>query len=181
MHLIWQFKTENDKLRCSDGTILNINKIETKLLENSIKVYNFEVENWHNYFAGESKVLVHNNCAENALDLWRKFWTNRIEYKGIKVYQRNDIINPKLIDKQGRTNVQRMKGGIAPLGPDGESINLHHMIQTNESAIAEVSKTFHQQNSKIIHINPNTIPSGIDRTSFNKWKRSYWKNRAKDF
>ena len=56
--------TENDKLRCSDGTILNINKIEIKLLENSIKVYNFEVEDWHNYFVGKSRVLVHNSCSK---------------------------------------------------------------------------------------------------------------------
>lgn len=33
------------------------------------------------------------------------------------------------------------------------------MIQTNDSAIAEVTKKFHQQNTKTIHINPNTIPS----------------------
>lgn len=29
-------------------------------------------------------------------------------------------------DVMGRTNLDRMKKGLAPLGPDGKSINLHH-------------------------------------------------------
>lgn len=74
-----------------------------------------------------------------------------------------------------------MEAGIAPIGPNGKSINLHHMIQTNDSAISEVTQTFHQQNSKVIHINPNTIPSGINRAEFNTWKKNYWINRANDF
>ncbi|WP_416380722.1 HNH/ENDO VII family nuclease [Gilliamella sp. B2785] len=32
-----------------------------------------------------------------------------------------------------------------------------------------------------MHINPNTIPSGINRNQFNKWRSNYWKNRANDF
>ncbi|MBQ9199125.1 MAG: hypothetical protein IJ141_02985 [Lachnospiraceae bacterium] len=33
-------------------------------LSEAIKVYNFEVEDWHTYFVGEQGVLVHNNCGE---------------------------------------------------------------------------------------------------------------------
>lgn len=111
----------------------------------------------------------------------RKFWTSATEYNGVKVYQRNDIIDPNKVDALGRTNLQRMKDGLAPIGPNGKSVNLHHMTQTNDSAIAEITQTFHQQNSKVIHINPNTIPSGIDRNAFNIWKYSYWINRVNDF
>ena len=111
----------------------------------------------------------------------RKFWTNATKHNGVKVYQRNDIIDPNKVDSFGRTNLQRMKQGLAPVGPDGKSVNLHHMTQRNESAIAEVTQSFHQQNSKVIHINPNTIPSGIDRNAFNAWKSSYWMSRANDF
>ncbi|UFJ43393.1 HNH/ENDO VII family nuclease [Brevibacillus humidisoli] len=74
-----------------------------------------------------------------------------------------------------------MKQGLAPIGPDGKSINLHHTIQTNDSPIAEVTQTFHKDNHSIIHINPNTIPSGINRAEFDKWRKAYWKNRANDF
>lgn len=111
----------------------------------------------------------------------RKFWNASTEFKSIKVYQRNDIIDPKLVDARGRTNLQRMNQGLAPIGPDGNPVNLHHMTQTNESAIAEITQSFHQQNSKVIHINPNTIPSEIDRNQFNLWKSDYWKSRANDF
>lgn len=55
------------------------------------------------------------------------------------------------------------------------------MTQTNDSAIAEVTQSFYQQNTKIIHINPKTIPAGIDRGVFDTWKKIYWKNRANDF
>ena len=41
-----------------------------------------------------------------------------------------------------------------------------------------MTQTFHQSNSGIIHINPNTIPSGINRTQFKTWKENYWKDRA---
>ncbi len=74
-----------------------------------------------------------------------------------------------------------MSSGRAPIGYDGNSINLHHLIQTQSGALAEVSQTFHQSNSNVIHINPNTIPSGINRVEFYAWKVKYWIERAKDF
>jgi RHS repeat-associated protein len=110
-----------------------------------------------------------------------KYWDDAVEFNGVKVYGRNDLIDPNLVDDLGRTNLQRMESGIAPIGPDGKSINLHHMTQMNDGAIAEVTQSFHQQNSKVIHINPNTVPSGIDRNAFGTWKKQYWKNRVNDF
>ncbi|AKG33933.1 hypothetical protein VK70_04505 [Paenibacillus durus ATCC 35681] len=62
-----------------------------------------------------------------------KYWNKATEFNGTKVYQRNDIIDPNLTDKLGKTNLERMKQGLAPIGPDGKSINLHHTIQTNDS------------------------------------------------
>ncbi|MGG6431322.1 HNH/ENDO VII family nuclease [Anoxybacillus sp. D401a] len=110
-----------------------------------------------------------------------KYWNKTTVYKNVKVYQRNDIIDPYMKDARGRTNLERMEKGLAPLGSDGKPINLHHMTQRNESSIAEVTQTFHKENSKIIHINPNTIPSGINRNEFDKWRKDYWKDRVSDF
>src|SRR4051794_22137879 len=90
----------------------------------------------------------------------QQFWTKVENFDGVKVYQRNDLINPNLVDSRGRTNLQRMEKGLAPIGSDGKSLELHHMLQRNDSPIAEVTNTFHKQNTRIIHINPNTIPSG---------------------
>lgn len=61
------------------------------------------------------------------------------------------------------------------------TMNLHHLIRSENGGIAEMTKSFHQKNTKIIHINPNTIESGIDRAAFDKWRQTYWKERAKDF
>ncbi|MUF07258.1 hypothetical protein GNF76_23170, partial [Pseudomonas sp. CCM 7893] len=39
--------------------------------------------------------------------------------------------------------------------------------------------SFHQKNSGTIHINSgSSIPSGINRAQFERWKKDYWKSRA---
>ena len=74
-----------------------------------------------------------------------------------------------------------MATGRASVGYDGYAVNLHHMLQTQDGQIAEMSQTLHKTNHGIIHINPNTIPSGIDRSVFDTWRKQYWTNRASDF
>ncbi|MBC1727266.1 hypothetical protein HB981_12310 [Listeria seeligeri] len=111
----------------------------------------------------------------------RNYWKKDTIFNGKKVYQKDDIIDINKVDVKGRSNLQRMEKGLAPLGTDGNPVNLHHMTQREISSIAEVEQSFHQINSKTIHINPNTTPTGIDRKAFNKWRSEYWKNRAKDF
>ena len=125
---------------------------------------------------------MHNTCAaETTKQTKSKYWKKTKFVAGKKVYQRDDLIDPNLVDGRGRTNIQRMEKGLAPIGSDGKSIDLHHMTQTNDGAVAEVTATFHQKNSKIIHINNNSIPSGINREEFNTWRSLYWKDRVKDF
>jgi RHS repeat-associated protein len=118
---------------------------------------------------------------EHTTKISRKYWKGITQFKGNRVYKRDDLFNPLFKDKRGRTNIQRMKKGLAPIGKDGKSINLHHMTQRQSSAIAEVSSTFHSSHSSIIHINPSSVSSGINRKEFGNWRRSYWKNRANDF
>jgi hypothetical protein len=110
-----------------------------------------------------------------------KYWKRTVEFQGLKVYQRDDLIDPGRVDRRGRTNVQRMRAGAAPIGPDGKSLEFHHLLQTDDGPLAEVTRTFHAENRRILHINPPSIPSGINRPSFDVWREQYWKNRAKDF
>ena len=119
-------------------------------------------------------------ATENVAGQSTSLWT-RSEVNGVTVYQRSDLINQDRLDIYGRTNLQRMQDGYAPIGPDGKPINLHHILQTNDSSLAEMTTTFHQQNSNIIHINDNSIPSGINRTAFNIWRNNYWMQRANNF
>ncbi|EJF96282.1 hypothetical protein MEI_01520, partial [Bartonella vinsonii subsp. arupensis Pm136co] len=131
----------------------------------------------------------------------RKFWSAdpieaefEMTYKGEKitqknkVYQREDLFDPNRITEwEGKngtvtgTNIERMKTGRAPIGFDGRPVELHHMLQTQDGPIAEISWTFHKGNHSVIHINPNTMGSGIDRDAFALWRQKYWKERAKGY
>jgi filamentous hemagglutinin len=126
--------------------------------------------------AGATPVLVHNsNC---------QFWS-RTDYNGQRIYQRDDLVNPDYVspaDKYGRTNLKRMQQGLAPMGPDNKPLNLHHMLQTQDGPIAEVTHSMHFGNYNQLHWKAGTkIPSGIDRDAFNAWKSQYWKDRAAGF
>jgi len=116
------------------------------------------------------------------IEPWKsKYWTHSTEHtlKGQtnKVYKRDDLIDVRRVDPKGRTNLQRMQRGLAPVSDDGLPINLHHSLQTMESPLVEITQAMHQKYSKIIHINPKSIPSGIDRKIFDAWKAKYWQQR----
>ncbi|WP_329320450.1 LamG-like jellyroll fold domain-containing protein [Streptomyces sp. NBC_01262] len=112
------------------------------------------------------------------------FWS-RTDYNGQRIYQRDDLVNPGYVspvDKYGRSNLKRMKQGLAPMGPDDKPLNLHHMLQTQDGPIAEVTHSMHFENYSQLHWKSGTkIPSGIDRNAFNAWKAQYWKDRATGF
>jgi RHS repeat-associated protein len=141
------------------------------------RTYNLTVDDLHTYYvlAGETPVLVHNsNCQ----------WS-RTDYSGQRIYQRDDLVNPDYFspaDKYGRSNLKRMQQGLAPMGPDDKPLNLHHMLQTQDGPIAEVTHSMHFGNYNQLHWKAGTkIPSGIDRDAFNSWKSQYWKDRAAGF
>ena len=54
---------EGYNLRLSDGTIKPVITIEFEYLDETVYVYNFEVEDFHTYFVSTTGVLVHNSCA----------------------------------------------------------------------------------------------------------------------
>jgi len=112
------------------------------------------------------------------------FWNREITFEGNRVFQRNDLIDPtRLNPRTQRTSLEMMREGYTPTGPDGQPIQLHHLTQQEQGTIGEVTTTFHAENSRIIHINQpaSEFPSGINRQQFNRWRRQYWINRARDF
>ena len=46
----------------SNGELVTVEWVQHEILESPIKVYNFEVEDFHTYFVGENGVFVHNGC-----------------------------------------------------------------------------------------------------------------------
>ena len=126
------------------------------------------------------KLLGEKAAQEGIEGVVSRFWS-RSEDNGVRTYQRSDLINAGFTDARNRTNLQRMQAGLAPIGPDGESMHLHHILQTQDSPLAEMTRTFHETYSRILHINPNSIPSGIDRGAWKAQREAYWTERAKDF
>ncbi|WP_367393171.1 polymorphic toxin-type HINT domain-containing protein [Lewinella sp. LCG006] len=51
---------QNMKLLALTGALLTVHAVEA--FDTTLQVYNFEVEEYHNYFVGEEGVLVHNDC-----------------------------------------------------------------------------------------------------------------------
>ena len=54
-----------DILVTVNGEYVVVEKIQHDILENPVKVYNFEVEDFHTYYISGSKILVHNSCGQN--------------------------------------------------------------------------------------------------------------------
>ena len=84
-----------------------------------------------------------------------------------------------LTDDVGRTNLSRMKEGCAPIGPDGLSMNLHHLAQ-HDGLLAELSGRTHRKHHRDLHYSLGRGSSEIDRPLFDSFRTKYWKRRAHD-
>ena len=51
-----------DRVYLYSGEGKEVKEIRFEYLDTPIKVYNFEVEDWHTYFVSEQDVFVHNSC-----------------------------------------------------------------------------------------------------------------------
>jgi hypothetical protein len=56
-----------DRLQLVNGEYVIVEQVQHEILELPIKVYNFEVEDFHTYYVGNSNVLVHNYCGERGV------------------------------------------------------------------------------------------------------------------
>ena len=91
-----------------------------------------------------------------------------------------------MVDNKGRTNLQRASKGLAPLGADGKSINLHHSKQDARGALFELTKTTHSKYDRTNALHPYKVDGSgkhpyfpVDRNAFDKDRKQYWKDRAK--
>lgn len=81
-------------------------------------------------------------------------------------------------DAFDRTNLERMKLGLAPLDAQGRPIELHHIGQKQDSPLAELTRDEHRGggNDNVLH---NKLKeSEIARDDFDKERKEYWKARA---
>nr|WP_317258012.1 HNH/ENDO VII family nuclease [Pseudomonas fluorescens] len=91
----------------------------------------------------------------------------------------------KKIEEDGWSNLDLMKNGNAPIGPDGKYINLHHVTGDEPGPMVELTGTVHKKYHKELH---GTIEDGDSfrndpklELQYSKFRKAYWKERAKDF
>lgn len=103
---------------------------------------------------------------------------HKMQLRGITFHYSREDFNFDQMDASGKTNLERMQKGRVPIGKDGFYVELHHLIQREKGEIAEISGKVHRENHKLLHINPSSIPSGINRAAFRKLRKAYWKRRS---
>ena len=102
-----------------------------------------------------------------------------------KVYQRSDIDVDYYDPKTGKTNLDLMKCGRAPIGNDGKPIQLHYVLQKESGPVAEIRETTHSEYHRILH---GLVGSGdsfrndreLER-QFSNFKRKHWRWRAQQY
>jgi hypothetical protein len=101
------------------------------------------------------------------------------ELNGKEILMRK--IDPNLTDADGVSNMQRMARGRSPIDAKGESIELHHIGQKNDSPLAELKTSEHrgEGNDKVLHSDKRKLTE-IDRKEFNKERKDHWKARAEN-
>lgn len=120
-----------DKFTLYNKQTTVVESVEYKDVENGIKVYNLEVEEYHTYFVGKQCIFVHNKCwrAER-----RGYWKKQASIGGNSTwYEVTD------------DNLRLMKAGKAPIGYDGLKVVLHHVRgkAVDMSDYVEMSATAH--------------------------------------
>jgi len=90
---------------------------------------------------------------------------------------KNDI-DLKQEDDFGRTNLERMEHGLAPLDKDGNPIELHHVGQKMDSPLAELTRDEHRGKGNDAVLHNKQKESEINREDFAKERAEHWKARA---
>ena len=124
----------------------------------------------------EASVYMDANLKENSGNLERTDidWNAKVPQDRIE--RMREIYGDEVADKwASKTNMDLIKEGKAPYGPDGERVNLHHIGQKADSPLAELTNTEHKQNDAILH--DKTKSSEIERPVFRNERQQYWMNR----
>lgn len=87
-----------------------------------------------------------------------------------------------LKDDKGRTNLERMKQGLSPLSPNGETIELHHVGQNADGTLAMLTTSEHD--NPALHGFLKEGAEGVHKQLGNEWpkiKARFWKAYAAKF
>ncbi len=123
-----------DEVSLAEGSPATIVSVVREHLQSPVDVYNFQVAGFHTYFVASAGVWVHNACAakwsvgnditkataKGKPPAWstvrQRYWKNEAAKGG----------------KWTTEQLGRMRQGKAPIGRDGRSMELHHIVRRTE-------------------------------------------------
>uniref|UniRef100_UPI000ACA1D27 HNH/ENDO VII family nuclease n=1 Tax=Pantoea sp. A4 TaxID=1225184 RepID=UPI000ACA1D27 len=123
--------------------------------------------------------------AENVLG--RKVYKNTVDVNPGAPSSVHPSVHKSIRQKvsDGWTNLDLMKNGYAPIGPDGKQINLHHILGKELGPMVELVSSTHKQYHKQLH---GLIENGSSfrhngslAYQYDTFRADYWKLRALDF
>ena len=124
-----------DRLVMYSGEILEVEEVFVEYLDKPIKVYNFEVEDWHTYFVSDYNVFVHN--AECGGKSGRSNHAEKRRTKDGRPVSagRSDAQNAKrseiYVQEDGRWVVKGDNGRLNVFEPNGEHVTTFKNPQKN--------------------------------------------------
>jgi hypothetical protein len=131
----------NDKILTRESTHVSIEKIEFSY--EAKKVYNFEVENSHTYFVGNSKMLVHNaaRCATKLITQAKKLFAETFE--DLAKYIHCFVAGTLVKTRDGHLCIEDLKKGQQVYAYDFEA---------NEVVIKRILNTYKSTTDSIVEI-----------------------------
>jgi len=162
--------------------------------ENSLEMYSREIdeliepdERLENELSGlvnleektfESLQEVFERVSPEEIEIYNQANVETSEVNGREVLVRTDVDYEEK-DVFGRTNLERMEIGLAPL-VEGKPIELHHIGQRMDSPLAELKVDEHRGSGNDGILHDKTQGSLINRIEFNQEKVQHWQSRAEE-
>lgn len=112
-------------------------------------------------------------------EIYREADLKEVEIGDKKCLIRDDI-DWEQVDEKGRTNIERIKRGLAPLDKNAEAIQLHHIGQHADSPLAELTFEEHRCNGNdtILHDKTKETETHGEGSTWDTERQAYWKDRG---
>ena len=159
-------------------------------MEGNIITVDYDLSSWKHMHDDEEKSLdVFSNQSESDIIRYELFNLSFLKGMGSsgvgriciifeqhRIFIHDELFDLDRVDKCGRTNRERMRQGVAPIGKDGKSVNLHHIKQDPDGNLEEILSSEHSKNTAALHPFRNQ-PSRINRNTFRRYRERYWTYR----
>lgn len=128
---------------------------------------------------GWSDEIVDSTRSVEEAEIYKNADLKEEEINGKKCLIRSDI-DMEQKDEFGRTNKERMENGNAPLTENGETVELHHIGQKQDSPLAELTTQEHRGKGNDTILHDKQKETEIDRGEFAKERKQHWESRAEN-